>query len=230
MTLKQWEASSVITINQHLGRHRTMLAKVWITLVVLTCAMTAAAADTARTITLLAPLDGATVRETVPIRISPADLPSDGYVTVSIDKVFRIAKLVDPGTSLIYTWDTQAPYQDSNDAGVDKYTDDGSHEVEVSIYDHQGTLLASGTSTVAVANKVNNLPDGVTLAYNWSENETLRYKSHSDLNSLSTTGDNSPPQTLQSSDVRFSRSVEDVTGGEYLVRDLVYDKGTITSS
>jgi hypothetical protein len=192
------------------------------TLIVAAFAVTVVKADTAKTITLLSPLDGATVREVVPIRVSPADMPAggDGYFTVSIDKVFRTAKIIDPGKSLLYTWDSQAAYQDQSNPGVDKFTDDGSHEIEVAIYTHTGSLLASGASTVTLANKVTNLPDGVSLTYAWSEDETLRYKQHSEINMLSADG-SVPAVTTQSADIRFDRSVEDSSGGGYLVRDLV---------
>jgi hypothetical protein len=225
---KQWEASSVTTINLKLGwLSGGLLTSIFLAVLLTAFTITTAVADDARTIRLLRPLDGATVREMVPIRISPSDLPSDGYVTVSIDKVFRSAQLIEPGNSLIYTWDTQAAYQDPNDPGVDKYTDDGTHEIEIAVYDRQGNLTASGTSTIRLANKVTNLPDGITLSYNWSQDETLRYKRHSELNMLSTGGDDSS-QNVETADIRFARSIEDATGGEYLVRDLVYEDGIIT--
>ncbi len=226
--MKHWEASKVATIIRLIGRLcSTFVVKAGIVSLLTLCTVAYAAADDARTIRLLRPLDGATVREIVPVRVSPADLPSDGYVTVSIDKVFRTAQLIDPGDSLIYKWDTQAPYQDPNDPGVDKYYDDGTHEIEIAVYDRQGTLLASGTSTVKVANKVTNLPDGIKLSYDWSESQTLRYKRHSELNSQSTGGDG-PAQNVETADIRFARTIEDATSGEFLLRDLVYQDGIIS--
>jgi hypothetical protein len=220
----------VTTINQRSGRSDVSLfLKVCTTLAIFAWVVTSVHADDAtRTVRLLRPLSGATVREEIPVRIAPADLPRDGYFTVSIDKVFRTAEVINPGNSLLYVWDSQAPFQEPNDPGVDKYTEDGDHEIEVSVYDRQGNLLATGAATVKLANKVTNLPDGIKLSYAWTEDQTLRYKRHSELNMLSTGGDTSS-QNVETTDVRFSRSIEDSTGGEYLVRDQVYPDGLIVN-
>jgi hypothetical protein len=228
MFSKQWEASSVITINSKLRFY----VRSWFLLaagcaLIQAVASASAFADGPRTIKLIEPLDGATVRETVPVKIAPADLPTEGYVTVSVDKIFRTAKLIDPNNSLIYTWDSQAAFQDPNNPGQDQFTEDGPHEIEVAIYDHDGTLLANGTSTVKLVNKVTNLPDGITLSYAWSEDSTLRYKRHTEISILNSDQGNSPT-VAQTADVRFSRSIEDANSGEYLVRDQVYDNGIIT--
>ena len=65
---------------------------------VLAFAASIARADdsTGKELQLTNPLDGATIREIVPVQISVASLPADfgGYVSIAIDDVFRLATAI----------------------------------------------------------------------------------------------------------------------------------------
>jgi hypothetical protein len=187
------------------------------------------AQDAAKPLQLLRPLNGATVRETVPIRARSADLPKDGYVVVSIDGTFRTARILPIDSDLLYLWDTQTPFTDPNDPGTPKYSSDGTHVVTLEVRDKQSNLISSASVTVHLANKVAALPDGVRLSYDWKQDETLRYKQHTELSQDNSTS-GGPPVSIETSDVRFQRSVEDATGGQdFLIRDLVFPDGFITN-
>lgn len=178
---------------------------------------------------LLQPLNGATVRETVPIRMSRSVLPTGGYVAILVDGVFRTARVVPSQGDLLYDWDTKAPYTTPDDPDQPQYTQDGAHDIVVQVFDHDGNLIGEGQAHVRVANKITALPDGVHLIYHWSLDEQQRYHYTSTLtNDQSDSG--GAKQDLQQADLKFERSVEDVTGAEYLLRDIVLPNGFISSS
>lgn len=177
---------------------------------------------------LMQPLDGATVRETVPIRISRAVLPSGGYATVIIDGVFRTAREVPAKGDLLYDWDTKGSFTTPDDPDQPQYTQDGPHEIEVQVYDHDGALVGVADAHVRVANKITALPDGVKLVYRWRLDQVQQYQYNATLsNDQSDNG--GAKETIQDASLKFDRSVEDATGGQYLIRDLVLPNGFLTT-
>ncbi len=89
------------------------------------------------------------------------------------------------------------------------------------MYDAQSKLVGKDTVQVQVANKINMAASqGIKLAYPWSLSTNLHYQRRTTLTAISadaSTGD--APQTLQESLLRYRRTVENATGGTFLIRD-----------
>lgn len=172
---------------------------------------------------LTRPINKATVRETVPVKLAPADFPDkDGYVSISIDGQFRTARALpashdDP----VYLWDTKANFGTEADP---KYLPDGTHAISVSLYNGQSKLLGTDTVAVQVANKIS-MPagEGVMLKYQWSRSQRLRYQRHSILTAINPQMVGLPEanETIQEAQVRYIRAVEHEGSGAWLIRDQV---------
>jgi len=168
------------------------------------------------------PFNKAIVRESVPIKLR--DFPDDGYISVSIDAQFVTAQaLPRRRTDAVYLWDTKAAYTMPNDPNTPKYYNDGAHAVTIAVYDSQSKLVGKDTVQVQVANKIN-LPasQGIKLAYPWSINTRLTYQRRTLLTVTPADAVASDPgQTLQESLLRYRRTVENASGGRFLLRDEV---------
>jgi hypothetical protein len=218
------------------GRHISLVALRRLSLAVVCAAISCCAASSLQAqapqgsdvggqkLQLVQPLDGATVRETVPIRISRSVMPANGYGAILIDGLFRTARVVPSKGDVLYDWDTKASYTTPDNPDQPQFTQDGLHTIDVQIFDHDGTLVGVAESHVRLANKITSMPDGVRLVYRWRQDQTQVYKYHSSMmNDNSNTGGGK--DQIQQSDLKFDRTVEDTTGGEYLIRDLVEPNG-----
>ncbi len=166
------------------------------------------------------PYNKAIVRESVPIILR--DFPDGGYVSVSIDNQFVTAQgLPVKRKGPVYIWDTKAAYTLASNPGVSSHYADGSHTVTISVFDAQNKLVGKDSVAVQLSNKIN-LPasQGITLAYPWKANLSLRYQRRTTLTAVPTDGSDSE-QTVQQSLLRYRRTVENTTGGTYLIRDEV---------
>ena len=190
----------------------------------------ASAAAYADGIHVLNPVDGAVVREIVPIRVAKSDLPANGYVSVSIDGQLRSARVLPDSGDTVYLWDTKAPVITSNTdaSAVPTYVADGAHVINVNIYqnvpDKPGILVGSQTINVELANKITTIPpNGVTMRYKFALYNKYHYSRNSLLNE--TVGNEDPSVTHAK--FLFDRTVEDVSGGDAFLRDQVLPKGFI---
>lgn len=185
----------------------------------------------AQGIEIARPVNGATVRETVPVRVSARDLPDDGYAVVSIDGQFRTAKVLPKSLRQpLYVWDTKASYTTQADPDSKKYIADGKHTVTIAVYDANSRRLGSDTVSVRVANQISIPPSqGVRLTYRWKVDQSLRYQRSTDLKVAGneTSGSGIPDQNIQTAQVQFSRTTEDASGGAYLIRDKVLPNGYV---
>ncbi|MDQ2687240.1 MAG: hypothetical protein M3Y28_05160, partial [Armatimonadota bacterium] len=183
----------------------------------------------AQDIHVLRPVEGAIVRETVPVKIAPGDLPDNGYVGITIDGQFQTARVLpDDKNAPVFDWDTKAPYTTPDDTVTPKYVADGKHTIKVEVYDKGGALKGTATINIQVANKITTAAMGITLAYRWTKDLQLRYSRVFELDTVgsdaSATGGASTGaagENLQAASVKFTRSVEDISGGNYLVRDRI---------
>lgn len=178
------------------------------------------------TLNVLRPVAHAVVRETVPIKVAPADVPDGGYVGITIDNVFQTARVLSPTkTGVLYEWDTKAAYTTPDDPATPKYVADGEHTIKVDLYDSNGNLKGEATIPLRVANKIIPPAQGIKLVYHWKTDLQLKYIRHSELDSVPTsTAYGTAVTPIQGSLIHFSRSVEDSNGGHYLVRDTVLPK------
>lgn len=184
----------------------------------------------AQSLHVLRPISNAIVRETVPIRIAPGDLPAEGYVGITIDGKFRTARVLPANKrEAVYDWDTKASYVTPDEPGTQKFVADGPHTVSIKLYDTSGKSLGEQTIDVKVANKISVPTQGIKLAYRWRPDLQQRYTRRTEADTVAdgTTGTN---QTLQSSIIRFTRTVEDTTGGAYLIRDRILPGGILVSN
>ena len=183
----------------------------------------------AQTLHVLRPISNAIVRETVPVRIAPGDLPSEGYVGISIDGKFRTARVLPTNKrDAVYDWDTKASYVTSDEPNTEKFVADGPHTLTVKLYDTSGKSLGVRSIDLKVANKISVPTQGIKLSYRWRADLQQRYTRHTEADTVAdgATGTN---QTLQSSIIRFTRTVEDTTGSNYLIRDRILPGGVLVS-
>ena len=168
------------------------------------------------------PYNKAIVRESVPIKLR--EFPKGGYVSVSIDGRFVTAQALPVSQHApVYIWDTKAGYAPADSPDTLRHYSDGLHAVTVVIYDSRSQAVGQDTVSVQLSNRIN-LPSGqgITLTYPWKTSRDLRYQRRTELTANSTDATAlvaAPP--IQESRLRFSRSVENATGGEYLVRDEI---------
>lgn len=193
------------------------------------CSQSHADGDTGKAIQLLSPLDGATVRETTPVKVARALYPSTGYLTITIDGNFVEATAFPDQGNVVYEWDTKAPYTLPTDPDKKLYLADGDHTITVTLYNRDNTVAATASSKVRVSNTIPELKDGVRLIYQWSKTPELRYHRTTELDMVDP-NIGVPPTPIQKSDIQFRRSVEDSEGGNYLIRDEVLDNGVVTTS
>jgi len=175
-------------------------------------------------ITIKSPFNKATVRESVLVKLR--EFPKGGYVSISIDDRFIKAQALPKSAGLpVFIWDTKAPYMTTEDPNTALFYKDGPHAITLAVYDDSGKLVGRDSVSVQVANKIN-LPSaqGIKLVYPWKTGLSLLYQRR-------TTLDAAPPdaptqsQTVQEAVLRFSRTVENTTGGTYLIRDEMVTKG-----
>ena len=166
------------------------------------------------------PFNKAIVRETVPVTLR--DFPDGGYVAVSLDGQFITAQALprrraDP----VYVWDTKAGYYSADDPNTLKYYGDGAHAITIAVYDAQSKLVGKDTVQITVANKINMASgQGIKLAYPWSLNTRLTYQRRTTLTGKPADAPQADDgQTIQESLLRYRRTVENVSGGTYLIRD-----------
>jgi len=214
------------------------LASILALLAILTIGAGRASADV-NTFTLIQPLNNATVRETVPIRVPRAMLNQASYATVTIDGQFRGAQAVPGAGTVIYRWNTKGSATTSGQSAQEASAPDGSHTILVSLFDKDSNEVARATSTVRVLNNIVSLPDGVHLAYKWHPDEVITYTfggdmkrtDEQDANATDASGAPLPAVSgdLQSVSLHFDRSVEDMSSDGIMLRDHVLDNGTVTS-
>ncbi|MCX7688688.1 MAG: hypothetical protein N2045_12025 [Fimbriimonadales bacterium] len=116
--------------------------------------------------TIVRPLDGARVRETVQVRFPIRSVPQGGFIGVSIDGKF--VEAVAPASlrsdrergHYIYEWNTKA-----------RNVPDGQHTIELTLY--SGTeggnprVLARSSVRVIVENEIKPPAGGIRLQYRW---------------------------------------------------------------
>ena len=170
------------------------------------------------------PFNKAIVRESVPIRLR--EFPKGGYVSISIDGRFVTAQaLPDNPREPVYIWDTKAPYAPTDSPDTLRTYNDGPHALTLAVYEglRGSRLIGQDTVSVQLANKIN-LPSGqgITMTYPWKTSRDLRYQRRTDLTAAATdAAPTTAPPPIQESRLRFTRSVENAEGGEYLIRDEI---------
>jgi hypothetical protein len=187
--------------------------------------------DKGKDLPFTSPVTGATVRESVPVRIARAALPTSGYATVTIDGNFiKATALPDDDSGTIYVWDTKAPYTLPDNPDQKLYVSDGDHVITVAIYNRDNTVYGTASAKVRVSNTIPELKDGLKLVYKWQNSQDVKFHRTSELDIVNSSS-GLPPDTVQKSDVYFRRTVEDTENGtDVLIRDQVQPDGVVTTS
>jgi len=174
----------------------------------------------ASAIQITLPFNKAIVRESVPIKLK--EFPDGGYVSVSIDDHFVTAQALPKSrTAPVYIWDTKASYTTPDQPDQPLTYADGTHAITISVFDAQNNFVGKDSVSVQLANKIAmSASQGIKLAYPWKTNLTLRYQRRTELDAIPTDGSNSK-QALQQSLLRYVRTVENSTGGSFLIRDEI---------
>lgn len=119
----------------------------------------------ASALTIISPTEGAKVREKVKIVIPRSAVPTDGFVTISVDGKFRASAALPeemrndangaaPASPYYtYIWDTKAPVQSVNSTEAPIILKDGKHDVEVQVHDAIGRRVGISKVSVNVQNK-----------------------------------------------------------------------------
>lgn len=127
-----------------------------------------------RPLELLTPKPNSTVREKVAITIPRESIPPDGFVSIYVDKQFKVAlapPAVDEGDekpeenggpgkkpvdlNVKYVWDTKQPLTDSITATAeDRFAQDGAHLIEVTTHKSDGSLAERVLVPVTLQNKI----------------------------------------------------------------------------
>ncbi|MCX6366776.1 MAG: hypothetical protein NTX57_08705 [Armatimonadetes bacterium] len=145
------------------------------------------------------PQNGATVRETVKIRIPRTALEGVKYLALGVDGKFRAGVMVPapgqkvdtdfivsdgkPLSMVTLLWNTKAKIRDAEKDIILDGVDDGPHTLELIAYDAGNKKLGKQTLTLTVNNRGDlRMPsDGIALAYRFAVGEQVEYKQRTDL-------------------------------------------------
>ncbi|WP_395142814.1 hypothetical protein [Armatimonas sp.] len=144
------------------------------------------------------PQNGATVRETVKIRIPRPALEGVKYLALGVDGKFRAGVMIpeqgrEVKTDLIYTdkvgvmvnllWNTKAKVRDEETQLVLDGVEDGPHTLELIAYDASNKKIGKQTLTLTVNNRGDlRMPsDGISLAYRFQVGEQSQYRQRTDV-------------------------------------------------
>lgn len=199
---------------------------------------------------LVAPAEGQAVRENVKIQLPASVVPEDGFISVLVgepgQEKFVVAlsrasaKLV--AGSLLFYWNSKAPYYEPSDPMKPKYFKDGRYPMTVQVhwYDadpkKKAMTLDKATVNIELRNRVarTNPAPGVTLANSLSFGQVNDYRVHTDVSIFDVINGMGLPLMGglgMSADSRIVQSVEDVrSGGQYLLRYIVDDKTYVAAN
>lgn len=210
-------------------------------LIAVTAAIVALGTAAVQAQTFTSPTEGQIVRENVKIVVPSSAVPSDGFVAVFVGEkgaeAFTVAlgrsTALVRGGSLVFLWDTKAPYHESSDLTVAKYLKDGRYSVRMEIHDLDGKTIDSQTVSIELKNKVarTNPAPGVNLVNKLAFGQTNTYRVRATAQFFDAVGLPMLGGMGISSDFRVIQSVEDARQtGEFLIRYRVADGGFVTSA
>ncbi len=141
--------------------------------------------------TIRQPPDGATVRETVSVKVPLASIPVGGYVVYSIDGKFVEAigptrKQIEDakrGQSFVFHWDTKKPVESGMTFPKENGVKDGIYTISATLFVPSGgsqgvESVAQETSSikVRVRNRINPGNEPIVLRYHFRLGEEAKYK------------------------------------------------------
>src|SRR5947209_6468269 len=91
-------------------------------------------------LTLLRPHEGDAVREVVKVEVPASAIPPNGFASLYIDGLFRVAQAppLSSHQPITFRWDTKETLQDTSLTPAQRTIRDGEHVVEVRTYTSDG--------------------------------------------------------------------------------------------
>jgi hypothetical protein len=199
-------------------------------------ALAAGAPARAAGLTLLRPKDGDTVRETVKVVVPKGSIPSNGFASLFVDGMFRVAQAPAQGSSkpLTFYWDTKAKLPDPNLPENKRVVEDGEHAVEVRTYTDDGRVAERVSVNVNVANRVPiRKGQPIYLGYRFKVGDATKYSYTYDLKASGTqnaagAGPTTLPEINYKEFSKLALFVEDVNGGEAFMRERRFSPVTVS--
>jgi len=133
-------------------------------------------------VSIIRPVDGSTVRETVPILVPVSQVPDGGFVVYVIDGHFRVgqATKTSDGRYFVFYWDTKAVDPNIDLPMSERKPRDGKHVISVRVSDEHGAnVAASPEIAVYVKNHLSpsDIPaSGIKLRYKLKADTASRYR------------------------------------------------------
>lgn len=193
---------------------------------------------------LIAPTDGQAVREYVKIVIPAGVVPDGGFISVLVGdpgaERFVIASSRDAAKvgadgSLVFFWDSKAPYYESSDPSKPRNFKDGRYSLIVRAFDSTGKVTDSASTTIELKNRVprTNPAPPLLLVNSLSFGQVNHYRVHCDVSVYEIVNRVGLPLLGGmglSGDALIIQSVEDARpGGQYLIRLRVDDDAWVSS-
>jgi hypothetical protein len=176
---------------------------------------------------LLRPREGATVREQVKVVIPAAAIPPNGFASLFVDGMFRVAQAPAANSQkpLTFVWDTKAKLTDTSLPEDKRTVQDGEHVLEVRTYTDDGRMAERSAVNVRVANRLP-VREGqpIYLGYRFRVGDSTKYTYSFDLKasgSLNTPGTSatSLPEISYREFTKVAMFVEDWDGSKAFVRE-----------
>src|SRR5262245_39476763 len=178
-------------------------------------------------LSLVRPHEGDTVREKVRVVVPRSAIPPNGFASLFIDGVFRVAQAPAPNSQkpLSFLWDTKAILSDTSLPAAQRSVQDGEHVIEVRTYTDDGRMAERAAINVKVANK---LPiskgSPIFLGYRFRPGDATKYVFTYDLKASGVqnnpgSGPAALPEINYKEFTKVTAFVEDVEGGKAFMRE-----------
>jgi hypothetical protein len=176
---------------------------------------------------ILRPHDGDTVRETVKVEVAAASIPPNGFASLFVDGLFRVAEAppLSAHKPTTFRWDTKATLQDTSLTEAQRTVQDGEHVLEVRTYSADGKMAERAAVNVRVANRLPIRPgQPIYLAYRFRPGDATKYAFTYDLKAAGVqnnpgSGPAALPEINYREFTKVTAFVEDIDAGKAFMRE-----------
>ena len=158
-------------------KHAFWIAVLFAAVSVTSSGRVARAQDQVRPFTIVKPVEGQVVRETVKIEVLRGDLPPGGFAALSVDGRGIIAKAVDDDAkAIVFFWNSKEDLPPLSTVEKGLPVEDGHHTIAVTGYNSAGKSVEESSVGVVLENQVQkDFPEGVFLGYRFRIGDTVGY-------------------------------------------------------
>ena len=176
---------------------------------------------------ILRPHEGDTVRETVRVEVSASSIPHNGFASLFIDGLFRVAEAppLNAHKPISFRWDTKATLPDTSLTEAQRTVQDGEHAIEVRTYSADGRMAERAAVNVRVANRLPiRMGQPIYLAYRFRVGDATKYAFSYDLKASGVQngpggGPSALPDIIYREFTKITAFVEDVDAGKAFMRE-----------